>query len=139
MPISRKAKNAIYFGALIEDLQRDSRSGHNPIQRSRITQQKGSLAKVGVHIPDVSSVITGSNRRTRFVRSFSGVGWYFEESELFQRFFLTFSLLDVPYIYEGSSRRISLWIPQIPAVPIAIEISDMRNGTGGLVKKATGQ
>jgi hypothetical protein len=25
------------------------------------------------------------------------------------RFFLTFSLLDVPYIYEGSSRRIFPW------------------------------
>jgi hypothetical protein len=32
MPISRKAKTTIYFGALIEDLLRDSRSGHNAIQ-----------------------------------------------------------------------------------------------------------
>ena len=30
-----------------------------------------------------------------------------------------------------------LWIPQIPSVTNAIEISDMRNGTGGWVRKAT--
>ena len=39
----------------------------------------------------------------------SGIGWYFAESKLFQRFFLTFSLFDVPYIYEGSSRRMFTW------------------------------
>jgi len=33
----------------------------------------------------------------------------------------------------------SLWIPQIPSVTNAIEISDMRKGTGGWVKKATGK
>jgi hypothetical protein len=32
-----------------------------------------------------------------------------------------------------------LWIPQIPSVTNAIEISDMRKGTGGWVKKATGK
>jgi len=32
-----------------------------------------------------------------------------------------------------------LWIPQIPSVTNAIEISDMRKGTGGRVKKATGK
>jgi hypothetical protein len=33
----------------------------------------------------------------------------------------------------------SLWISQIPSVTNAIEISDMRKGTGGRVKKATGK
>jgi hypothetical protein len=32
-----------------------------------------------------------------------------------------------------------LWIPQIPSVTNAIEISDMRKGTGGWVKKAAGK
>jgi hypothetical protein len=32
-----------------------------------------------------------------------------------------------------------LWIPQIPSVTNVIEISDMRKGTGGWVKKATGK
>ena len=32
-----------------------------------------------------------------------------------------------------------LWIPQIPSMTNAIEISDMRKGTGGWVKKATGK
>ncbi len=32
-----------------------------------------------------------------------------------------------------------LWIPQIPSVTNAIEISDMRKGTGGWVTKATGK
>src|SRR5882724_2048525 len=32
-----------------------------------------------------------------------------------------------------------LWIPQIPSVTNAIEISGMRKGTGGWVKKATGK
>jgi hypothetical protein len=36
-------------------------------------------------------------------------------------------------------RRACLWIPQIPSVTNAIEISDMRKGTGGWVKKATGK
>jgi hypothetical protein len=33
----------------------------------------------------------------------------------------------------------SLWIPQIPSLTNAIEISDMRKGTGGWVKQATGK
>ncbi|PYT94896.1 MAG: hypothetical protein DMG36_03500 [Acidobacteria bacterium] len=33
----------------------------------------------------------------------------------------------------------SLWIPQTPSVTNAIEISDMRKGTGCWVKKATGK
>jgi len=36
-------------------------------------------------------------------------------------------------------RQRQLWIPQIPSVTNAIEISDMRKGTGGWVKKATGK
>jgi hypothetical protein len=52
---------------------------------------------------------TGSYRPHSSRPSFSGIGWYILESQLFQRFFLTFSLLDVPYIYEGSSRRMFPW------------------------------
>jgi len=33
----------------------------------------------------------------------------------------------------------SLWIPQTPSVTNAIEISDIRKGTGCWVKKATGK
>jgi hypothetical protein len=32
-----------------------------------------------------------------------------QKQALPKRFFLTFSLLDVPYIYEGSSRRMFPW------------------------------
>jgi len=35
--------------------------------------------------------------------------------------------------------RTTLWIPQIPSVTNAIEISDMRKGTGGWDKKAIGK
>jgi hypothetical protein len=34
---------------------------------------------------------------------------------------------------------VCVWIPQIPSVTNAIEISDMRKGTGSWVKKATGK
>jgi len=41
--------------------------------------------------------------------------------------------------WTGSRDVGGLWIPQIPSVTNAIEISDMRKGTGGWVKKATGK
>ena len=40
--------------------------------------------------------------------------------------------------FGGCSQKL-LWIPQIPSVTNAIEISDMRKGTGGWVKKVTGK
>jgi len=41
--------------------------------------------------------------------------------------------------FQADRKVRELWIPQIPSVTNAIEISDMRKGTGGWVKKATGK
>src|SRR6266446_1612422 len=43
------------------------------------------------------------------------------------------------HIPDVSSYCRQLWIPQIPSVTNAIEISDMRKGTGGWVTRATGK
>ena len=43
------------------------------------------------------------------------------------------------HIFAEILYRFGLWISQIPSVTNAIEISDMRKGTGGWVMKATGK
>jgi hypothetical protein len=43
------------------------------------------------------------------------------------------------YVTVRAAVNPGLWIPQIPSVTNAIEISDTRKGTGGWVKKATGK
>jgi hypothetical protein len=53
-------------------------------------------------------------------------------NNVFQFLFQFIFIQQHPVIYD-------LWVPQIPSVTNAIEISDMRKGTGGWVKKATGK
>ena len=58
-------------------------------------------------------ILAGYKRQSvSYPRTRASTSWTctdLREVRLPQRFFLRFSLLDVPYIYEGSSRRIFPW------------------------------